>query len=101
MKMLDSIEQLVKSESVKNKNVHTLELYTLRYRDKAASEYQEIDPSFIKHVNCLLKNYLHKSPFIFLLFNKLFMSNYKIMFEKEVDLSCLINKIFDKLREKS
>jgi len=96
MKMFDSVEQLVKSGLVKNKNVHTLELYTLRYWYKAANDYQEIDPRFINCVNRLLVDYFDKSPFIFLLFNKLLMSNYKIMFEKEVDLSCLINKVFDR-----
>jgi len=95
MKIFDSIEQPVKSELVKNKNIHNLELYTIRYWDKAANEYQEIDPSFINHVNHLLKDYLHKSPFIFLLFNKLFMSNYKIMFERKLDLYDLMYKAFD------
>ena len=93
--MFNVIKELVKSEFIKNESVHNLELFTLNYWYKAANDYREIEPSFINHVNHLLKDYLHKSPFIFLLFNKLLMSSYKIMFEGEINLHYFIDKVFN------
>jgi hypothetical protein len=92
--MSDHVKHLIKSELVKDENIHNLELFILKYWYKAVNEYSEIDPTFINRVDYLLEDYLNKSPSIFLLFNKLLMSNYKIMFEKEVDLDYLLDKIF-------